>query len=314
MNDFFDNRRIFEIIWNRRIHFIIIGIIAVALAAVFSSPAFLTPKYKSSARVYPSNLGEMSEESRSEQMLEIMNSADIKLKMIDKFNLDEVYKVRKEDPQYQTIILGIYGEHVSARKTEFETVEVEVLDTDPHRAWQMADSLIHFYNLKVREMYTAKNWEMVKILEGNMQLRRKERDSVMNMMNDHRSNYQILDFRQQVPEVTRGYVRALADGRENTQGMKEIRKLYDNMLTRGAELNILESRFKSLVQAVDSLKFLYDINLSEAQKQITYSHIVEHPLLPDKKAWPVRWLIVAFSLISALFAGLLVFIFLDSKK
>ena len=314
MNDIFDSRRIFEIIWNRRIHFIIIGLIAVVLSAVFSSPAFLTPKFKSSARVYPSNLGEMSEESRSEQMLEIMNSTDIRLKMIDRFNLDAVYKVNREDPQFQTTILGIYGDHVAARKTEFETIEIEVLDTDPRRACQMADSLIHFYNRKVREMYTAKNWEMVKILGDNMALRRKERDSLMHILNENRSNYRILDYHMQVPEVTRGLVRALADGRDNTQGMREIKRLYDNMLSKGAEVSIVENRFKYLVQTIDSLKFLYDINLSEAQKQITYSHIVEHPLVPDKKAWPVRWLIVAFTLISSLFAGLLIFVFLDSKK
>jgi capsular polysaccharide biosynthesis protein len=56
MNDFFDNRRILEIVWNRRIHFIIVGIIAVVLAAIFSSPFFITPKFKSSSRFIPSTL------------------------------------------------------------------------------------------------------------------------------------------------------------------------------------------------------------------------------------------------------------------
>jgi capsular polysaccharide biosynthesis protein len=95
MNEFFDNRRILDIIWNRRIHFIIIGIIAVVLSAIFSSPFFITPKFKSSARVYPSNISAISEESTTEQMLEIMNSVDIKLEMMKAFNLDEVYKIDK---------------------------------------------------------------------------------------------------------------------------------------------------------------------------------------------------------------------------
>jgi capsular polysaccharide biosynthesis protein len=314
MNDFFDNRRILEIIWNRRIHFVIVGIIAIVLAAIFSSPFFITPKFKSSARVYPSNISAISEESETEQMLEIMNSADIKLKMMKAFNLDEVYKIDKEFPQYLTAMLGEYNKHVAVRKTEFETVEIEILDEDPARAKLMCDSLIHFYNLKVREMHAAKNWEMVKILRDNMNLRTYERDSIMGLLNSHRVNYQILDFNQQVPEVTRGYMRALADGRENSAGGREIQRLYDNLLNKGAEAYILESRFNKLTKSIDSLKFLYDINISEAQKMITYSHIVENPLVPDKKAYPVRWIIVAFSLMSALFVALLAFVVLDFKK
>lgn len=314
MNDFFDNRRILEIIWNRRLHFIIIGVLAIALSAIFSSPFFITPKFKSYARVYPSNISTISEESETEQMLEIMNSVDIKLKMMKAFNLDQVYKIDQSFPQYLTAMLGEYNKHVAARKTEFETVEIEVMDEDPTRAKLMCDSLIHFYNLKVREMHAAKNWEMVKILSDNLSVRSKERDSIMELLTTNRMNYQILDFQQQVPEVTRGYMRALAEGRENSAGMREIRKMYDNLIQKGAETHILENRFVNLVQTIDSLKFLYDINISEAQKVITYSHIVENPLVPDKKAYPVRWVIVAFSLMSAMFVALLAFMVLDFKK
>jgi capsular polysaccharide biosynthesis protein len=314
MNDFFDNRRILNIIWNRRLHFIIIGIIAVVLSAVFSSSFFVTPKFKSSARVYPSNISAISEESETEHMLEIINSVDIKLKMMEEFNLSEVYKIEKDYPQYMTAMLGEYNKHVAARKTEFETVEIEILDQDPVRAKLMCDSLIHFYNQKVREMHSAKYWEMVKILEDNMAWRKHERDSVMKLLNNHRVNYQILGFNQQVPEVTRGYMRALADGRENSPGGREIRKIYENLLNKGTETYILENSFNKLSKTIDSLKFLYDINISEAQKVITYSHIVEKPLVPDKKAYPVRWIIVAFSLMSALFVALLAFIVLDFKK
>ncbi len=314
MNDFFDNRRILEIIWNRRVHFVIIGTIAIIMAAIFSSPFFITPKYKSTARVYPSNIGTMSEESTSEQMLEIMNSNDIKFRMFEAFGLDKVYKIDKDHPQYITAMLGEYGKHVKARKTEFETVEIEVMDKDPMQAKQICDSVIHFYSQKVRQMHAAKNWEMVKILQDNLDLRKKERDSIMEILNETRVKYQILDFRNQVPEVTRGYMRALAEGRENSSGMREIRKLYDNLVNKGAESHILERRFAKLVQTIDSLKFLYDINLSEANKVITYAHIVEHPIVPDKKAYPVRWLIVLFTLIPALFVALLAFIVLDYKK
>ncbi len=87
MNDFFDNQQIFLLIRKHFLHFVIIGVIAVVLSAIFSGPAFITPKYKSSARMYPVNLATMSTESESEQMLEIINSNDIKFRMFDAFRL-----------------------------------------------------------------------------------------------------------------------------------------------------------------------------------------------------------------------------------
>ncbi|MDD4144560.1 MAG: Wzz/FepE/Etk N-terminal domain-containing protein, partial [Prolixibacteraceae bacterium] len=105
MNDFFDNQRILQLIWNRKYHFIITGIIAIIISAVFSGPAFIKPKFKSTARVYPTNLWPLSEESESEQMLEIMNSKDIKIKMCEAFELDKVYRLNKKDPHYMTYLM-----------------------------------------------------------------------------------------------------------------------------------------------------------------------------------------------------------------
>ena len=314
MNDFFDNRRILDIVWKRRLHFVIVGIIAVILAAVFSSPVFITPKFKSTARLYPVNLSVLSEESESEQMLEILNSNDIKLKMFDVFKLSDVYKVSQDDPLYLTYMLAIYNDHFSVRKTEYETVQIEVLDENPVRAYEMCDSLIRFYNLKVREMHSAKNWEMVRIASDNLKRRSAERDSIARLLNGIRSDYQILDMQSQVPEVTRGYMKALAESGSNSTGSREIKKMYDNMVEKGAEALIIERHFTYLNNTIDSLTELYHVNFSEANKDITYAHVVEKPMVPDKKAYPVRWLIVAFTLVSALFFALLVFMALDFRK
>ena len=37
--------------------------------------------------------------------------------------------------------------------------------------------------------------------------------------------------------------------------------------------------------------------LAEYEKEITYSHVVEYPYAAAKKAYPVRWLIVVFSVL-----------------
>lgn len=314
MNNFFDNQRILTIIWKRKFHFVIVGVAVIIVSAIFSGSTFITPKFKSTARVYPTNISVISEESETEQMLEIMNSRDIKLKMFDAFNLRDIYKIAEDDPQFVTQLFDNYNKNVSTSKTEYETVEVKVMDEDPMRACNMCDSIIHFYNQKVGEMHRAKSWEMIEILQTLLKRKYIEYDTLKTHLNTIRKNYGLYDVNEQVPEITRGYMNALSTGKGSTSDGQKIQKLYDNITEKGSELFWLEKQTREAVNAIDSISKLRELHLMEFEKDITYSHIVEHPIPADKKAYPVRWLIVAFSAFSAVFMALLVFLVLDYRN
>lgn len=314
MNNFFDNQRMLHLVWRRKFHFIIVGVIAVLLSAIFSGPKFIQPKFKSTARIYPTNIWVLSEESETEQMLEILNSRDIKLKMFDAFDLDQVYKISREDPHYLTYMFDIYNKNVKAGKTKFETVEISVMDQNPHRASNMCDSIISIYNKKVRNMHKAKDLEMVNISRKNLEKKYAELDTLVAELDVVRKEFGILDFNRQVEKVTEGYMNALTSGRASSPDAKKIQELYNNMVEKGAETRIMEARFDNLITQIDSLTNLHDLYLSEFEKDITYAHVVEYPFPSDKKSYPVRWIIVAFSTISAVFLALIVFLVLDYRK
>jgi len=314
MENFFDNRRILNLIWKRKFHFIIIGLIAVVLSAIFSGPTFITPKYKSTARIYPTNLWTLSNESETEQMLEVLNSNDIKFRMFDAFDLDQVYEVSKEDPNYITYMLDIYNTNVSMSKTEYETAEIKVMDENPNRASNMCDSIIHFYNQKVRELHKAKDKEMVDISYKALNKKHEDLSAIEIKLDSIRKATGILSFNEQVPELTRGYMSALANGRGNASDTKKIEKLYDNFSLSGSKATVLENQYNRTIHVIDSLTDVYEKYIVEYEKDITYSHIVEYPFPADKKSYPVRWLIVVLSTISAVFIGLLAFLVLDHNK
>ena len=314
MNNFFDNQRILNLIWKRKFHFIVIGIIAVFLGAIFSGPTFIKPKFKSSARIYPTNLGEMSEESKTEQMLEIINSNVVKFKMFKAFESKDIFKISKDDPHYLTYIFDIYNENIKTSKTQNETVEIKVLAYDPQMASDMCDSIIHFYNQTVGDLYRAKNWELVGISEKQLQKKYAEADSLIRRLTEIRTETGIVDVANQGPEVTRGYVKALVDGGGKSSDINRIKEIFGNLLKVGAEARSLEVSFENVLQEIVKIKAIYELNISEYEKNITYSHVVEHPFPADKKSYPVRWLIVAFSAFSAVFLALLVFLVLDYRK
>jgi uncharacterized protein involved in exopolysaccharide biosynthesis len=314
MNNFFDNRRILQLIWKRKFHFILLGIITIIISVIISSPLFIKPKFKSTARIYPTNIWVLSEESETEQMLEILNSRDIKLKMIDAFSLDEVYKISRSDPHFITYIMDIYNKNVKTGKTNFETVEIEVLDHDPQRASDMCDSIIHLYNDKVREMHKAKEKEMVEIANKGLKRKYAELDTLLLQLDTVRQKYGILDYKSQAKKVTEGYMNALTQGQSSLKSTNEIKELYNNLASKGSKAIWLESRFDFIVEVIDSLTTQYEFYLSEYEKNITYCHVVEKPIPADKKSYPVRWLIVSLSILSVLFLALLIFLFLDYRK
>lgn len=314
MNNFFDNQRILEIIWKRKFHFVIIGIVAILLAAVFSGPGFIRPKYKSTARVYPTNLGEMSEESKTEQMLEILNSNVIKFKMFDAFGGNDILKVDKKDPHYLTYMFANYNKNIKTSKTQNETVEIKVLAYDPQIASDMCDSIIWFYNQTVGNMYRAKNWELVLISQNQLRKKHFELDSLIERLNQIRSETGMVDVVSQVPEVTRGYVKALVEGGSNSANVNRIKEIFNNLLNKGAELRSLEVSYDHVLQEIERIKAIYELNLNEYEKSITYSHIVEYSFPADEKSSPVRWVIVFFSALSAVFIALLAFLVIDYKQ
>ncbi|MFY9153874.1 MAG: Wzz/FepE/Etk N-terminal domain-containing protein [Prolixibacteraceae bacterium] len=315
MTNYFDNQNLLEIIWKWKKHLILVGAIAVVLSAVFSSSTFIKPKFKSTARIYPSNnIYTFSDESESEQLLEIIGSQDIKLRVIEAFNLSEVYRISKDQPQYLTFIMAEFNDNVKFKKTEYETIEITVLDTDPNRACTMCDSIIFFLDEKVRSLHKIKYEEVANIAKKDLVLVRHDIDSLEEKLNFFRKEYKILDFESQSKEITKGLVKVLAEQKKNTSGGKELETWMKNMAEKGGEYEILDRQKKFMVGQMDSIIKVYNQSVSSARKKITYGQRVENPVPADKKSYPVRWLIVLLSTAAALFTSLLVILLLENQK
>jgi capsule polysaccharide export protein KpsE/RkpR len=315
MTNFFDNRNLLETLWKWKKHLMIVGLLAVVFSALFSSSTFIRPKFKSTARIYPSNnIYTFSDESQSEQLLEIISSQDIKLRVIDAFNLSEVYKISKQDPQYLTYMLAEFNDNISFKKTEYETIEIQVLDTDPKRACTMCDSIIAFLDDKVRSLHRIKYQEVANIAKRDLTLITHELDSVQQKLNVMRTEYKILDYESQAKEITKGMVRVLAEQKKNTSGGKELAQWMKNLSEKGAEYEVLDRQQLFYISQLDSVTKVYNQSVSSANKKIVYGQRVQNPVPADKKSYPVRWLIVLVFTFAALFIAMLAILVLENKK
>ena len=290
-------------------HLLAIGLITVLLAALFSSPLFITPLYRSQARIYPTNVKAFSEESATEQMLEVISSTDLKRRMISRFKLAGRYGIQSGAPNGQTRVLRKYNEMVTCSKTRFETVEVSVLDADPDMACTMVDSLVAFYNAKMLEMRRAKYTEELRGFQNDLARKQNEIDSLNNHMEVYRKNFGLLDYESQTLQLTLGYAQVLARGASRASA-DDLQKRLDLLADKGGAFLQLQTKMTGLVAQRDEIGRQLEETYSLLHRPETFSMLVEQAFPADTKSYPTRWVIVLASFLAVEFLALLLILFL----
>lgn len=278
-----------------KIQFIIVTVIAIAASAVFSSEWFIKPRYKSSAVLYPANVEPYSEESTTEQILQVLQSTDIRDAVIKKFDLAHHYGVDTTKKEGHAALIGMYQTFVSISKTQYESVMIEVTDTDPKTAAAMVSEIIARLNVKIRSMHREKTLEVAALLSGHMSFVQHQMDSLNSNMQELRVKYHILDYKEQVQEATKGYMKALVSGK----GVKDIDDLLRNLEEKGGDYYRMAVIYDGLLQDYNKVHNDYNNAMKEVSKDFTFSNVVSSPVPSDKKSYPVRWLIVLISVVSA---------------
>lgn len=300
-----------QLVIKKKIHFLVITIAAIAFSALFSSPWFIKPKYKSFAILYPSNITPYSEESTSEQMLQLFGSSDIRNAVVKKFNLYSYYGIDSTDKSASIQMMDVYDSRVEVSRTQYESVEISVLDEDPKRACGMVEEIIHSMNLKARELQREKSKEVEVVIKNQLELKKRNVDSINVRLHELRVKYQLFDYDIQVKEVTKSYLKAVAAGGKN---LKEIDAMMRNLEEKGGEYFQLQKTLKVLLESYNTTKLEYDVVLKDLNKELTYANVVTKPAPSYIKASPVRWLIVLASVASTNLLLFLLFIILDTRK
>ncbi len=312
-NTFFNSIELLQLVKKWKKHLIIIGIISLVGSVIFSSPFFIKPKYKSFALIYPSNLIAYSTESATEQMLQLAQSYDIRNKIIKTFHLFEHYGIDTvKNKIFRSEVYKKYDENIIIKKTEYESMEITVFDTDPIIASAIADSIIHYFDVKARDLQVEKSYEVMIISQDQLEVKKKEMDSLQNRMREYSMQYGLLDYKEQSKEVTRAYMRGLTVG--NKKVIDETNKIMEGLRDKGTEFNSLNEHLWRIRGTYNDLKLQYDIAYRDVYKKLTYANVVTRPFASDKKSYPVRWLIVVISVGSSLLLAFMVLLILDTKK
>jgi capsular polysaccharide biosynthesis protein len=291
----------------------IVALIAIVGATIFSSPFFITPKYKSTAIVYPINLKAYGNESLTEQLLQLFQSTDIRDSVIAKFDLVNVYKLNPSNSGFKHNLYNEYLDHVVVSKTNYESVKIEVLDESPERAQSIAFEIIYQLNSKARRLKKKEAQEKLNLAAGMLDYQRSYLDSINRQLSKLREGNGLLDYQIQTERVTEGYMKMLGQSGVNKDNLQEVRKMLQDLKDNGGLFMALTQMSELGHEQYNELYIEYQEVLKELKQEYSYTDVIVNPEIADKKAYPVRWLIVASTVLSVLLFALFILLLFDKR-
>ena len=304
MDNNFNNLSLVQLILKWKWHIIIITVLAALCGAIFSSSVFITPLYKSEAVAYPANISPYSDESETEQMLQIINSQSIMDSIIEKYDLWTDYKIDKNYKFAKTYMLNEYRSKIKISKTPYEAVSITVLDKDPFVACDIAKDILNFYDKKVHDLHTQKVGEVVTMYERQLKVKQHNIDSLKQLYTEICMNYGISDIASQSREITKSYL----------SGSPKAQKVQSSLEQYGADIIDLQTKIAAEGNTYVSTKVDYEQNLRFYYSNLTYSNIVTEPFPADKKAFPVRWVVVALCGLGAFLLSILTVFIIENRR
>jgi capsular polysaccharide biosynthesis protein len=307
---------------------ILVITIAGAIVSIFVSLA-ITPKFKSAVIIYPASTSSVSkalltdmtmtpkdvmkfgEEEETEQLLQILESDEIKARIIQKYDLLEHYKIKKDSKYYKSELLDEYINNISFRKTEYQAIEIKVLDTDPQYAASIANdiaSLLDSVYNNIQKERALKALEVVRNVYS-------EQEKTVEILEDSLASIRkkgVFDYALQAKSLNDAYANALSSGNSANAGL--IKHKLDELAKYGGKYNSLMKQHEDEIKHLVFLKSKLAEAKVDAHNDLPHKYVVNPAQISERKAYPVRWIIVVFSTISTFIFALFFLLLLNQFK
>lgn len=325
----FNSTNLLIFLWHWRITLIIVVGVSIFTSALFSSPWFITPKYKSSVIMFPVSTNSISKalisansggkqdimefgaEEQAEQMLQILYSSKIKQRVIKKFDLFKHYDIKEDSKTKMTDLYKEFDENITFKRTEFMAVEVTVLDKDPQMAADIANDISDLVDTVKNEIQKERAIEGFKIIEKEYAGLLKEMKTNEDSLNKIRA-LGITNYDLQSERFNEQYAIALSKG--NHKGAQLVKEQLDILSKYGGAFVSLSQLFESQVKQLAELKAKYNEAKVDAEQNLPQKFMVDRAYKAEKKSSPVRWLIVVVSSFSTFILALLTIIIIQTIR
>lgn len=299
---------------------LIICLIAVVVSYVASSPIFITPKYKSTATFYPGTTNSISsalfyniretaqdplafaDQEVTEQYLQLLQSADLRERVMTKFHLMEHYKIDTAKKNKYRKLNDLYDKNVKISRTDFNSVQVTVLDEEPAKAAELANGIMFTVDEMRHEVQSRVARQIFTIVEEEYHNKLHYIDSIKTRLKELGAEG-VYDLTNQ----SKGISEVVGKGQPNKYTQNESKKLGEY----GGEVFLLNQLLEVEAERIVLLNTKYTQAKIDMDAKLSNIFVVSYASPSDDKAYPIRSIIVFMSVLSAFILGCVVLVVLD---
>ncbi len=320
----FDSISFIAFLYQKRKIILSVTIAAAVISAVVS--LLIPNKYKSTVIMFPTTTGsiakaliaeqrtgkddimQLGEEEQAEQMLQILYSDKITNAIIEKFDLMNHYKIDTTSKYKYTKLKKEYESNITFKRTEYMSVRIDVLDTDPQMAADIANEIARLYDEIKNEMLRERSKQAFELVEREynnfLALIKMQEDSLAKIM-----SYGVFDYESQSEMLMEQYAIALA---KNDMGAaNRIQQKLDILAKYGAAYISLREKLDNERKNLAVLKAKYDEAKVDAEQNMTHKFVVNYATPAEKKSYPVRWLIVTVSTVATFLLSIFLIVVIE---
>lgn len=308
--DIFNSKYLCNLLMEYKTSVLIILIVSALIALLFSSSLFITPLYKSTVILYPTSsnsiskvlisttyqsekdIMEFGESEQTEQMLQILNSNQIRDKVINHFKLMEHYGIKGHSRYPITKLNNLYDKRIKFRRTEYNAVRITVLDSDANMAAEIANSIAEIYDSTMNQMQKEVAIPAFRLVEAEYNALCAEMNALEDSLNTLRE-FGVFDYESQVEMFSQQM--AIELGKGNTQGIKNLQNQLDILAQYGGAYYSISEKLDHDRLQLSLVKTKYEEAKMDATENIPHKFVVTSAFKAERKSYPVRWVIVTLT-------------------
>ncbi|MBC7383556.1 MAG: hypothetical protein H7296_11305 [Bacteroidia bacterium] len=317
---YFELIDVFQFITRWKKPLIIISGISAILSILISSPWIIKPKFLSTAVFYPSTNNSVSsalltdsrvkqkdplefgEQVSAQQYIQILESDYLKSKVIDRFNLSEHYKINSDDKERNYAMGKLYNKNISAKKTPYASIEVNVLDEDPQTAANVANGIVMILDSVKTEVQRRLAVQALSIIDNEYKRKMNEVTSIKNRIQElgAKGVYNVEEQAKALTEII------------GKSGMSDyVRSQQNSLAMYGGESKELYSTLELQVEQMNELKKKLDQAQIDVDGRLSNVFILQSATPAERKTYPIRYLIVLGSILGSFLLCCIVLLFVE---
>lgn len=250
-------------------------------------------------------------EEDAERLMQILNSDQIRNRIIEDFDLWMVYDIPRDSKGARAKIGRQYNENVEARITRFGSIEVSVLDESPDRARDMANRISEYADSVSNNIRNERAREAFQYAEVSLRQLEEELGLLEDSMTVLRK-LGVYNYEDQVAALMEQYGTAIATGHPDRA--QKIKENLDFLSKYGTLFHKLESEIEGAYEKLTVLRKRYALIKIDIESNLPAKFIVDSATAADKKSFPIRWLIVVMSTLSAFVFTVIFLLIADSIR